>query len=79
MKGAGNNAFRDQKYTEACDFYTNALKVDPLNASANSKIYCNRATVNYKLGQIENSIKDCTSAIELDPTYLKAYLRRAKW
>ncbi|XP_065655341.1 dnaJ homolog subfamily C member 7 isoform X2 [Hydra vulgaris] len=78
LKGAGNNAFRDQKYTEACDFYTNALKVDPLNVSANSKIYCNRATVNYKLGQIENSIKDSTSAIELDPTYLKAYLRRAK-
>jgi len=27
---------------------------------------------------MEQSIEDCTMAIELDDTYLKAYMRRAK-
>ena len=31
-----------------------------------------------QLKRLEDSIKDCTSAIELDEKYLKALLRRAK-
>ena len=32
-----------------------------------------------QLQKLEEAIKDCTSAIELDENYLKAYMRRAKW
>lgn len=77
-KAEGNAAFRNQKFEEALELYTKALEIDPLNKSTNSKLYCNRATVNFKLKKLEESITDCTSAIELDPAYLKAYLRRAK-
>jgi len=78
-KEEGNKAFRSGKYEEALELYSKALEIDPCNKSTNSKLYCNRATVNSKLQKLEDAIKDCNSAIELDASYLKAYLRRAKW
>lgn len=30
-----------------------------------------------QLGRLEQSIKDCSAALELDDGYIKAYLRRA--
>lgn len=33
----------------------------------------------WKLNKLEQAIEDCTKAIKLDETYIKAYLRRAQW
>lgn len=33
----------------------------------------------WKLKKLEQAIEDCTKAIKLDETYIKAYLRRAQW
>lgn len=38
---------------------------------------CAYSIINF-LQNIESAIQDCTRAIELDPDYLKAYLRRSK-
>lgn len=32
-----------------------------------------------KLNKLEQAIEDCTKAVKLDETYIKAYLRRAQW
>lgn len=32
-----------------------------------------------QLRKLDQAIDDCTSAIKLDDTYIKAYLRRAQW
>lgn len=32
-----------------------------------------------QLNKLHQTIEDCTSAIKLDDTYIKAYLRRAQW
>lgn len=32
-----------------------------------------------KLKKLEDAIEDCTNAVKLDDTYVKAYLRRAQW
>lgn len=32
-----------------------------------------------QLNKLNETIEDCTSAIKLDDTYIKAYLRRAQW
>lgn len=33
----------------------------------------------WQLKKLEQAIEDCTKAIKLDETYIKAYLRRAQW
>lgn len=32
-----------------------------------------------QLNKLNQAIDDCTSAIRLDDSYIKAYLRRAQW
>lgn len=32
-----------------------------------------------QLNKLNQAIEDCTSAITLDDSYIKAYLRRAQW
>lgn len=54
------------------------MGIDPNNIKTNAKLYCNRGTVNSKLRQLEDAIEDCTNAVKLDDTYIKAYLRRAQ-
>ena len=78
-KASGNEAFTGGRYEEAFSIYSEALEVDPLNKYTNAKIYYNRALVDTKLRKMHSAIEDCTKAIELDSSYLKAYLKRAKW
>jgi len=77
-KEEGNDAFKNGNLVEAYTIYSDALKIDPCNKITNAKLYFNRATVASKQKKIEESIADCDKAIELDPNYTKAILRRAK-
>ncbi|KAI8761325.1 dnaJ homolog subfamily C member 7-like [Biomphalaria glabrata] len=77
-KEEGNTAFRAGNFQDAYKLYSDALSIDPNNKSTNSKLFCNRATVCSKLNKLDEAIQDCSKAIELDDTYLKAYMRRAK-
>ncbi|XP_066245898.1 dnaJ homolog subfamily C member 7 [Euwallacea similis] len=78
MKEQGNEAFKNCKFAESINLYTEALQIDPLNRKTNSKLYFNRATAYSRLIKIKEAIADCSSALILDETYLKALLRRAK-
>lgn len=42
LKSRGNLAFRDKKFSEACDCYSRALELDPENSDAHIQ-YSNRA------------------------------------
>lgn len=77
-KEAGNAAFKAGNYQEAYDLYTECLSYDLNNKSLNAILYSNRATASSKLNKLDKCIEDCTKAIELDDSYLKAYLKRAK-
>uniref|UniRef100_A0A8C5PGY9 DnaJ heat shock protein family (Hsp40) member C7 n=1 Tax=Leptobrachium leishanense TaxID=445787 RepID=A0A8C5PGY9_9ANUR len=76
-KDEGNQAFKDGNYELAYKLYSEALCIDPNNIKTNAKLYCNRGTVNAKLKKLDEAIEDCTNAIKLDDTYIKAYMRRA--
>jgi len=77
-KEEGNAAFKAGNLEEAYKLYSDALLIDPCNRTTNAKLYFNRATVASKLKKTAESISDCDKALELDPNYTKALLRRAK-
>ena len=70
---AGNNFFKAGKYADAVPHYTEAIKRD----GSDPRAYSNRAACYTKLGAIPEAIKDCETAIKLDPTFIKAYIRKA--
>ncbi|KAL9442531.1 hypothetical protein AB3S75_020947 [Citrus x aurantiifolia] len=47
-------------------------------AELRSICHSNRGICFLKLGKFEESIKECTKALELNPTYMKALIRRAE-
>ena len=52
----------------------------PLNSASPRQppqLACNRAAAHAKLNRHAEAAADCTAAIELDPSFAKAYLRRA--
>ena len=77
-KKEGNDAFQRGAQEEAVAAYTEALAVDPDNTSFNSIMYANRAAAYSKQGKNKEALEDCTQALDLDPSYLKALLRRAQ-
>lgn len=76
-KEEGNTLFKSGDYVKALAAYSDALLLDPMLNSINSKLYSNRATVLAKLGRYEAAIEDSDKALELDPEFFKVYLRRA--
>lgn len=77
-KEEGNAAFKKQDYETAYDFYSQAIELCPESHSQNRAVYlANRATCSLKLGNPQAAVDDCTAAIEYNPDYRKAYLKRA--
>ncbi|XP_015171030.1 PREDICTED: tetratricopeptide repeat protein 1 [Polistes dominula] len=80
LKNEGNTSFKDGDYVKAISLYTQGLQTCPLTYSKERAIlYSNRAAAKIKsLDEKESAISDCTKAIELNPSYVKAYIRRAQ-
>ncbi|KAI3696681.1 hypothetical protein L6452_29158 [Arctium lappa] len=76
-KAAGNEAYKSGKYAEAVEHYTAALSCSVESRPYAAICFCNRAAAYRALGQIADAIADCSLAIALDPSYLKALSRRA--
>ncbi|XP_058801778.1 tetratricopeptide repeat protein 1 [Phymastichus coffea] len=79
LKIKGNNLFKEGHYADAVSTYTSALRTCPLSFEQSRAIlYANRAAAKAKfMTDNTSAITDCTKAIELDATYVKAFLRRA--
>ncbi|KAJ9686160.1 hypothetical protein PVL29_015179 [Vitis rotundifolia] len=72
-RARGNELFSSGRFSEACSAYGEGLKYD----TSNSVLYCNRAVCWSKLGLWEKSVEDCNHALNIQPNYTKALLRRA--
>lgn len=68
----GNGAFRDQKYPEAVQHYTEAIKRNPRD----HRTYSNRSACYTKLTAFQEALKDAEKCIELAPAFAKGYTRK---
>ncbi|KAJ8374788.1 hypothetical protein SKAU_G00053680 [Synaphobranchus kaupii] len=71
LKTEGNDQMKDENFSEAVEFYSKAIAINPQNAV----YYCNRAAAYSKLGNYAGAVQDCELAIGIDPDYSKAYGR----
>ncbi|XP_055610460.1 tetratricopeptide repeat protein 1 isoform X2 [Uranotaenia lowii] len=78
LKAKGNELFKEGDYEKSAKMYTAALRLCPVRyAAERSILYANRAAAKTKLNFKPSAIADCTKAIQHNPKYLKALLRRA--
>ncbi|CAO2814590.1 unnamed protein product [Amaranthus hypochondriacus] len=72
LKSLANEAFKDHKYSQAIDLYSQAIELNNQNAV----YWANRAFAHTKLEEYGSAIHDATKAIEIDSKYSKGYYRR---
>ncbi|XP_022854759.1 uncharacterized protein LOC111376064 isoform X2 [Olea europaea var. sylvestris] len=76
-KSAGNEAYQSGKHTEAVEHYTAAISCTVESRPFAAICFCNRAAAYRAMGQIIDALADCSLAIALDGSYIKAVSRRA--
>jgi WD and tetratricopeptide repeat-containing protein 1 len=77
IKNSGNEFLENENYIQAIRAYTKALQLAPKNPI----LYLNRATALMRrkyLGDDYEALRDCHSALHLDPHYIKAHFRLAR-
>lgn len=78
LKQQGNELFKQGEHLRSVELYTNALRLCPLDSKeARAILYANRAAAKAKLDRKASALEDCSKALEYNPNYLKAMLRRA--
>eukprot|EP00439_Symbiodinium_sp_Y106_P046453 s1280_g5.t3 len=80
----GNEHFKAGRIYEAREAYSEALHLSPQAGEEGDEpskgravLHCNRAACLQRLGRWDDAVKDCSEAVKLDPTYVKAYARRS--
>lgn len=73
-KERGNDLFKNGKYAEAVKEYTEAINRNP----DDPKYYSNRAACYTKLAAFDLGLKDCETCLNLDPKFLKGWIRKGK-
>ncbi|KAJ2000308.1 TOM (translocase of outer membrane) complex component [Coemansia thaxteri] len=73
LKSRGNKFFQAKRFPKAIELYTQALRFekDPV-------FYSNRAACYAADSDHDRVIDDCTSALKMEPRYVKALMRRAQ-
>ncbi|KAG6467032.1 tetratricopeptide repeat protein 1-like [Zingiber officinale] len=80
-KEEGNKLFRSGQYEDALLQYEIALQIAselPSSVDVCSMSHGNRAACFLKLNQYTDAVTECTKALELNPSYIKALVRRAE-
>ncbi|KAJ1387499.1 Tetratricopeptide-like helical domain superfamily [Sesbania bispinosa] len=82
-KQLGNHCFSNADYAKALDCYTQALRKAPFEAGHTgnnliASLYINRATVLHKMSLLMECLRDCNRALQICPSYAKAWYRRGK-
>lgn len=73
-KELGNQKYKDGDYPTAIKHYSEAIRRNP----DDPKYYSNRAACYTKLAAFDLGLKDCEKAVELDPKFIKGWIRKGK-
>jgi len=73
-KEEGNQFFRENKFAQAVERYTEAIKRNP----SDHGLYTNRAQSYIKLMALPEALKDCEESIKLKPDFVKGYLKKGQ-
>lgn len=73
-KELGNQKYKDGDYPAAIKHYTEAIKRNP----DDPKYYSNRAACYTKLAAFDLGLKDCEKCVEVDPKFIKGWIRKGK-
>ncbi|XP_059300553.1 uncharacterized protein LOC132052863 isoform X1 [Lycium ferocissimum] len=79
----GNECFSKGEYPNALLFYSQALRLAPvdlddLEINLVALLYVNRASTLQKMGLLLECLRDCSRALRISPRYAKAWFRRGK-
>lgn len=72
LENKAKEAFFDDDFSLAVDFYSQAIEIDPTNAN----LFADRAQSYIKLNAFTEAVSDANKAIQLNPNLSKAYLRK---
>ncbi|KAG5489888.1 hypothetical protein JKF63_00005 [Porcisia hertigi] len=75
-KVLGNSLFKDGKYDQAAEFYSRAIELQKEPIKEKAVYYTNRAACHQQTHMYSLMVDDCNAAVDIDPTNVKAYLRR---
>lgn len=80
MKEEGNRRFQNKDYAGALEQYENALKLTPKTHPDRAVFHSNRAACLMQMKPIdyEAVIAECTMALQVQPRFVRALLRRAR-
>ncbi|VVC43834.1 Hypothetical protein CINCED_3A018240 [Cinara cedri] len=73
-KEKGNEFFNNGQFADAVKYYSEAIMRNP----DEPKYYSNRAACYTKLAAFDLGLKDCEKCVELDPKFLKGWIRKGK-
>jgi DnaJ family protein C protein 7 len=77
LKRSGDVSFREGCFEQAVAHWSACIALDPTTAAVAAKVLFNRGTAFSKLRQYEEAVKDFSAALELEPAYTKALIKRA--
>jgi stress-induced-phosphoprotein 1 len=77
-KARGNDHYQKQEFPEAVREYERAIRHDPKNPQLVSRVSSNRSACYMKMGEMALAMRDAEAAIEADPTFVKAHLRKGR-
>lgn len=79
LKLLGNEKYTAMAFDEAIDYYSKAIDACPRRSKSLAAIlFCNMAAVHFSRHDWPECIQCCSDSIELDATFTKAYIRRAR-
>ncbi|CAE8645790.1 unnamed protein product [Polarella glacialis] len=77
-KERGNEAYQRQAWDASLASYNAAVAADAwrMDLEFSAQLHCNRSTVEFKLGMLQEALQYASLAIALAPGYAKAFFRR---